>query len=165
MVFFTGNGTPSSAASLKQPYLIGFSHSRPDEKDVFTEGPWRQSRHRGYQEPKYANGQTAFLPAYDCYSLGLILLEIGLWKPLGDLTKKSATSQPENIRQYLLEHCVPILGYSMGYYYRDAVQICLSGSFSDIDRAQNGSSQAISNRDIYLSFKHLVIGKLMHCIA
>ncbi|KAK2821846.1 hypothetical protein FQN49_007616 [Arthroderma sp. PD_2] len=164
IVFFT-DYSPATI-SLCQPFLIGFGHSRPDQKDVYTEGPNLPSNYLNYQEPKYINGETTYLPTCDYYSLGIVLLEIGLWKPLADITKKSLGS-PEKTRQYLLENRVPLLSHSMGNHYRDAVWACLSGEFSTVsENASVGDrGREAYNTSIYLSFGELVVDRLANCMA
>ena len=76
-----------TAVKLSRPYLIGFNHSRPNTKVAFTVGPLDNPGEEDYQHPQYAiyGLKKRFQPGYDYYSVGLVLLEMGLWASLGDL--------------------------------------------------------------------------------
>ncbi|KAF5851357.1 hypothetical protein GGP41_004189 [Bipolaris sorokiniana] len=70
-------------ANIEEPFLSGFTLSRPEnprevsEYDVSTTS--NLYRHPDYQMPKPAQ---KFHRSYDVYSLGMILIEIGLWKQI-----------------------------------------------------------------------------------
>lgn len=64
---------------------------------------------------------------FDYYSLGVVLLEIGLWTPLEELVMKGIGSYPPRRQKDLwLNEFVPALGPPMGEVYREAVKFCLS---------------------------------------
>lgn len=82
--------------------------------------------------------------AFDCYSLAMILLSIGLWQPLENLVSApSATTVPESLLEQLAVRC--------GTLYTKAVQTCWSAvdeglqagadSSQVIARAQNKASR------------------------
>jgi hypothetical protein len=65
-----------------RPYLVGLRHSRPDERATFTEGPPSDEDIKGYQHPQHLKNNLRYSISFDYYSLGILLLEIGLWLPL-----------------------------------------------------------------------------------
>ena len=71
---------------IAQPYIVGFNHSRPDEPCAFTEGPGQGSGLQDYQHPHYQQNRSRYRPGFDYYSLGIVLLEIGLWASLANIT-------------------------------------------------------------------------------
>lgn len=74
-------------------------------------------RDRGYR----------FRTEFDYYSLGVVLLEIGLWTPLEELVTKGIGSYPPRLQKDLwLNGFVPALGPPMGEVYQKAVKSCLS---------------------------------------
>ena len=79
--------TAIESRSIGSLYLAGFNHSRPNIQTAFTEGPHKNPGEEKYQHPQYTNGQSRqrFKEGYDYYSVGSVLLEIGLWKSLSDL--------------------------------------------------------------------------------
>lgn len=144
VILFMANGKPHATGflqhsdftlvDLSSPYLIGFSHSRPSSTSEYSTKMTEKlsSKLRAYHHPKYAdidNIYQSYKPEYDYYSLGLILLEIGLWKPLHDLM------HPRKGRvdawKHLLSRRVHLSVESMGATYAKAVEVCLDGSLDD----------------------------------
>ena len=152
VVFFTDPSQPLQTHT-DVPYLIGFNHSRPDKETAFTQGPSADPSLVGYQHPDYKLGQR-FLPKYDYYSLGMVLLEIGAWRSL-DKLRTSARMETVSVSELggkLMGYYSAVLGSGMGATYRDAVQACLGGDFSDIDEHQD-------------SFQSKVVHNLSKCFA
>ena len=148
--------------SLKMPYMVGFNHSRPDQDSAFTQGPSTDRRQMVYQHPEYTlqSKRLRFRSAYDYYSLGLLLLEIGLWKPLSDLADKSIHDYtPKEQQDLWLVEFVPRLGSSMGMIYRDAVRACLNGELDD-----ESGSMMVGNKPLQL-FEVKVVNQLESCCA
>jgi hypothetical protein len=83
---------------LAEPRIVGFRDSRPDG-DIWTSlGPQANPMLNDYAHPTYrkpsvdTDGQIWFRRVYDYYSLGTMLLEIGVWRSLNSLLKgKKAT--------------------------------------------------------------------------
>lgn len=73
---------------------------------------------------------------YNLYSLGLILLEIGLWIPLGDIFKEKYTLQ--DFRTRVEKIWIPRLAGKCGTAYMKAVQGCL-----DIDKHTGRSPEMV----------------------
>jgi hypothetical protein len=146
---------------MEKPYLLGFLSSRQNDESAFTEGPTEDSRHKDYQHPKYLGGNMRFRPEYDYYSLGIVLLELGLWSSLSDMTKGGDfLGSPEQFRRSLLQKRVPLLGQTMGYMYQQAVTVCLEGDFGMFSEAERKNSV-----DICFNFKELVVDRLASCRA
>ena len=132
VLFFRPDSSPeATAGASRSPYLIGFNHSRPDEPLEFTSGSNDNPGLRDYQHSDYIEDPNSYLPEYDYYSLGLVLLEIGCWKPLGDMKKEAGMhgKLPEFERESWMEALVPQLAYSMGKTYHDVVVTCLKCNF------------------------------------
>lgn len=110
---------------MTEPYFIGFSYSRLNLDTAFTQGPDKQLE---YQHPEYLGGRKRFCQEYEYYSVGLVLLELGLWLPLEVITQDIRGS-PTEMRNVLLEKEVPKLKTYMGSAYEDAVATCLKGEF------------------------------------
>jgi len=129
IIFFPEMGS-SSRVSVTQPYLIGFRHSRPDQPDAFTHGPDHNPEQRDYSHPEYLKDESRFQCKYDYYSLGLVLLEIGLWKTLGSISSamQGDDQSPESLRLFLIRNHVPLLGNSMGEVYQQVVLKCLESN-------------------------------------
>ncbi|KAK5445378.1 hypothetical protein LTS15_010159 [Exophiala xenobiotica] len=118
---------------FSSPWIFGFEFSRLDvaitaahvdflpERDIY-----RHPQRQGYPE-------VTFQRIHDIYSLGVILLEIGLWEPAIKLQKNSFLgANPGNfelIQQQLLKHATHRLEKRVGKRYKDVVIRCLKGDF------------------------------------
>ena len=125
--------------SLEQPYVVGLHKSRLGGNNWHTAGPASRGDFQDYQHPEYAR-TGRYRATYDYYSLGLILMELGFWRPLHVWTKCQSYSRMSltEFRQELIRTQVPLLGISVGAVYRDAVQFCLgrnTDSSEDLDIA------------------------------
>ena len=111
---------------------------------------------RDFLHPRYrkANAFTRFIPEYDCYSLGLVLLEIGCGKPLQALIGKLVAQGKgtEEIREYLKDTARYLIPSTMGKKYSDVVLACLSDDLVS-DEVENAS----------LKFERLVVRVLASC--
>ena len=128
----------SVAEAMTEPYFIGFSYSRLNLETSFTQGPDKQLE---YQHPDYLDGQKRFCQEYEYYSVGLVLLELGLWLPL-ELITREIRGSPTIMRNVLLEKEVPKLKTYMGSAYESAVTTCLNGEFG-------GSSSLVEVREAF----------------
>lgn len=135
---------------LDHPLLLGFEYARPNTHTAFSEtidslGPQALL----YRHPQCIDteGQprTRFEPAHDVYSLGVILLEIGLWRSAEELYAKLKYTGRFDPRfgKDLLRHHTPLLGGKMGKIYMEVVTACLSGEYTKIDQItqQTGSNE------------------------
>ena len=117
--------------SLGNPYLCGFHSARQDKAvsdqtgDDFREfniyrHPARQGLH---PEERYSMN-------HDVYSLGVVLLELGMWSPLLDFSslrvfKGTSTFTRHLAKDFLLELAKEVLPVIMGQKYSDLVSFCL----------------------------------------
>jgi len=132
-----------------EPYLIGFNYARPVEPDAFTTGPPRSQEASKYYHPAYnmraLRDAVPFRMIYDYYSLGLVLLEIGLWETIDGIRTKSS----HDLKSKIIETKVPPLRHVMGTAYRDAVAACLQDGITQDSPETYG--------DTILDFQRLVV--------
>lgn len=157
---FSSPSTPVPAAvDIREPYMIGFDHSRPDEEGNVSLKRSDGSRSGGasalarrakrvYRHPEYESKegpagvrreQPRFTRLFDYYSLGVVLLEIGLWHTaeyLVQLSQQEASlaglsSTDGEARRRTLPRQAETLGAYMGEIYRDAVKWCLGASLAN----------------------------------
>ena len=123
--------------ALKKPYVVGFNHTRENETAALTteaspDPAQRLYQHHGYLGKRPGEG---FHAQYDWYSLGVVLLEIGLWQTVEEMTPKLTGQEA---RTYWLSRCVPRLSSTMGTTYQEAVRLSLecapgdAGSIAEI---------------------------------
>jgi len=131
------------------PYLAGFDFSRADEIEAMTEIPdavWEFDlyRHPDCQglpiEPITQSGddapnRTPFSKYFDIYSMGVVLLEIGLWRKIADI-KRSALQNPKysedkpiKFLEWITLEEAPKLKDEMGQAFMVATIKCLMGDF------------------------------------
>jgi hypothetical protein len=129
----------SMPVDICDPKVVGFEFSRPNSNAEFSDDMKRSlSRHEVYMHPGYLKSVLAkidmeisdanrFKLEYDMYSLGCVLLEIGLWRRLTDLWKPEYTRREETYWvQRLSQKYVPELGGRCGETYQQVVADLLS---------------------------------------
>ncbi|KAI0193439.1 kinase-like protein [Astrocystis sublimbata] len=169
IIFFpkaTANGdadagdSPYRSEVIREPFLVGFNHSRPDDPLSLTSAP-AQSDLRQYQHPAYLRENCGYRLEYDYYSLGIILLEIGFWLPLAKITEGWVGSYEER-RQRLVERRVPRLRQHMGRGYSAAVRFCLEGNPAS-DTGGSGQCDGggrVDRKELLLQFAQCVMAQL-----
>ncbi|EWZ52407.1 hypothetical protein FOZG_02179 [Fusarium oxysporum Fo47] len=74
---------------------------------------------------------TRYRREFDIYSLGVVLLEIGLWYPIKRIFKDCQTEDLGVFSEQLKAKYVPELRGRMGRVYADVVVNCLKGNFGE----------------------------------
>lgn len=123
VIFFPGRNNSNSdegglAPDLRRPYLTSparFSGDGP------TPEPLPTTMYRHPEDKRSVEDDAAW--AYDLYSLGLVLLEIGLWAPVGRLWKMKYDRSW--FKHRVEDLYVKKLGPKCGTAYLQAVQLCL----------------------------------------
>ncbi|KAL4887268.1 prion-inhibition and propagation-domain-containing protein [Aspergillus karnatakaensis] len=109
-----------------EPYICGFEYSRPDDINAISL-PLRPGEVEvEYQHPDLAEyPRVGYCREYDAYSLGIILAEIGFWRPIADFRKPTYT--PKRNHRRLLEYQLSgDLAHRMGVRYEQAVKLLLT---------------------------------------
>jgi serine/threonine protein kinase len=130
---------PSS--SLDDAYLMGFDLIRGAEAKTTKEGAVKQADETPrsiwefdiYQHPDRQQGEKSlkYTKTYDVYSLGVVLLEIGLWRPLSKEVKGLDKGNPSSWATKLHDLAVSELSPRIGEGYQRLVLWCLSLSGND----------------------------------
>lgn len=134
-IFFFQIVDTEDTVNAAEPYMIGFNHSRPDKTGVITLKPSLHHSSNIYQHPEYTENdrqRQEFCKVFDYYSLGVVLLEIGLWTTMdSDPFSEELESLDVFARRGCLLRYAKDLGVCMGGIYRDAVLACLQVSPED----------------------------------
>lgn len=129
--------------NMDELFIIGLGHSR-DEADVSLMFADRKAisktlkQQRRYWSPDYllssGRQRTArmFQRSHDIYSLGCVLLEIGVWRPLESYTWESAYDEDHTKWHKRLLREEGKLRAMCGSRYTEAVMTCLNWTTSDI---------------------------------
>ena len=133
------------------PYIMGHKVSRPD--DVCDEAPTKKKGDKKpgdlplslsinpdpieeidiYTHPaKVSDKSKRYRHGFDVYSLGIVLLELGLWKSLSG-TRLSSESTPFDYRDHLLKTYMPLLTGQCGSIYAGVVEECLKLRYDDAE--------------------------------
>ncbi|KAF4446678.1 hypothetical protein F53441_9720 [Fusarium austroafricanum] len=117
-----------------RPCLVGFDFSRPDAIDETTEKPEQSVRFNLYRHPS-AQGipGESYRKGFDIYSLGVVLVEVGLWRLAWNLRRDD--ENPAKFKDVLISRVDDMLAHFMGTQYQEAVRSSLNG---DLD--QRGGS-------------------------
>ncbi|KAI1619007.1 hypothetical protein EDD37DRAFT_294775 [Exophiala viscosa] len=136
VVIFTDS---ESKVAYDKPYLVNFEFSR-------TAGGWTNhasaaaTHLRRYQHPERSPDDPAkYERKHDMFSLGVVLLEIGLWKTAETMCQLMGVAVGNQIlaKDAYLDLAGDELGQAMGDDYRDAVVSLLSASEGNIDKITN----------------------------
>ncbi|KAL9052424.1 MAG: hypothetical protein Q9162_005393 [Coniocarpon cinnabarinum] len=135
----TNADQPSEAAlaavDIQMPYIFGFEFSRPDS--YFSAGFIDACPERDVYRHPVRQGQplTTFKEIHDIYSLGVVLLEIAVWRPAVTLEKNHFAHAKDGaaIATHLLKHAQKHVDTYMGERYKDMVLRCLTGNFDVVD--------------------------------
>ncbi|KAL8795100.1 MAG: hypothetical protein Q9195_002397 [Heterodermia aff. obscurata] len=147
----THGGAPSGDTTTKditKPYLCGFGHSRPGQLPENEPAPvqrhkqqqsagnssfpsrsktyWNITLDQYHHPAKRVDSSLSYTQAFDLYSLGVVLLELGLWQPLS--TVESTTNlrnDPEVLREHLFKIARNELPGQVGKIYANVVIECL----------------------------------------
>ena len=164
-ILIQSNSKDAACRKIGSAVLAGLSQSRP-EVLVMTLGPTRSFRL--YHHPHYIESGSSFKRTYDFFSVGIVLLELGLWCTMAyllehdtSLRKPVSQSTAQENQKILLKKYVPQLGERVGAVYRDAVVFCLNaeegfGSSSDTTEGRRAAQRA---------FREHVVDSLAGCHA
>lgn len=136
--------------ALSEPYLLGFAAVRSkegwSEALVPSASDWSRDI---YQHPdRVKEGSSArFITTYDIYSFGVVLLEMGLWRPLQRYEKQLSGPDVEERRKALLKICRD-LDATMGRGYRDVVQWCLELNGQEMVREVTFASKVLDKLEL-----------------
>lgn len=162
----TSSGTNADIpVSLVHPIFSGFNISRPDDLGAVSDKLYPDPETGIYKHPEVQglNGRppSRYHYLHDIYSLGTVLLEIGVWIVLKDLYRGNQTG--DAFRQRLMAK-VSLLGVSMGENYMIVVRKCLEGRF---DGMHHFHVQEMETQDYILnlqrSFYWEVVRTLKEC--
>ena len=130
------NAMPWKDGAIRRPFLTSFDASAEDphvaHHESFISGIYRHpmaESDRGH----------AYKPAYDIYSLGLILLEVGLWMPIHQLWKTKYSNQTFKARLQTV-YSKKLAG-KCGNRYMRVVEYCLSAADARLPNQSSPNQQ------------------------
>ena len=151
------------------PLISGFDYSRPAYSLDMTQEPSGESsydddfyRHPSVQLCNPQRRSGGYRKTYDVYSLGIVLVEIALWKPIGTLFR--SPNQHHMTRTWLLDERSDYLRnvkFAAGRAYHDVVRICLLGLEEEAGAGgEAATDEAAKDQNFMFNFEKLVVRKL-----
>ena len=160
-------------APLPMPYILGWNLSRPSGPSQFTETVSTSTEafqsslqnRRLYTHPEVFSTndtpRTKYRAEFDVYSLGLMLLEIGLWRTLDTIRVRCRNDS--DFRERLSgDYCDKLIP-KMGNLYWRATQRCIAYDF-EVDDNNTGQSKSEQYR-YHQAFEKQIIQELRKCQA
>ncbi|MCJ1329121.1 hypothetical protein MMC10_005798 [Thelotrema lepadinum] len=165
--------TSSRVCHLPDFFIMGWDLSRPDQASDIAES--RTMTVNGYRAKKYntelyshpemreslsEGPPRIFKTEYDLYGLGLVLLEIGLWRTLHSMREEYGPDTDFHVK--ILTDLVNKLPSRMGDTYWQATRRCL---MNDFDLNLEGGSSGSEGRALQIAFEDQVVHQLAKCSA
>jgi hypothetical protein len=123
----------ASAGRMLPPkwFLFGFEYARTMDAETSFKSDADRARNTYRHPQRWGVPTTAFGPIHDIYALGVVLLELGIWRKATSVVKLTGIRplDPFRVRNDLLERATKYLGYAVGTTYRDVVLRCLRSDF------------------------------------
>ncbi|KAK4149534.1 hypothetical protein C8A00DRAFT_46865 [Chaetomidium leptoderma] len=132
---------PDGSCDFGNPCLTEFESSRPEGgQSLVTKGDTstvKDPERDVYLHPDRYDPPKPFTRVYDVFSLGVVLLEIGLWQTARQIYDEVAPQiqrrdgtgvSAKAMQSAFLQHTKTRLEHRMGTSYREAVEDCLRGN-------------------------------------
>ena len=162
----------ASGAMLESPYLTGFEYARPARIGEATEATPVSPAWEIYQHPNIqgADAETRqyYRKTFDIYSLGVVLLEIALWKSIDEIVgitdiENASPKMTFGVRETLLKGEVDVLKElkaCVGEKYTEAVRACLVGADAFGIEARDQETSAQTGAKLQEKFRIEVLDKI-----
>ncbi|KAH7140169.1 hypothetical protein B0J13DRAFT_557309 [Dactylonectria estremocensis] len=151
----------------KQLFLTGYEFARPASLPSLSVKPETTVEEAWYQHPAYMDSVLVkYEPSFDLYSLGIVLVEIALWKRAETLAHEGNTdkSRPciplEQWQRYVIRYLLPTVKEKMGEVYGEVVRRCIEGDISG-----SKSNLGADYKDYLKSLDQEIVAKLELCFA
>lgn len=125
---------------LTNPFIVGFEYARLHGKNFISEQLVKQDAAfadaRLYSHPDYSfEAGQRYLKVFDLYSLGILLVQVGLWSELKDLADRlqAFSTKPPTREEFrgLLIRNIPHFQSEVGEIFTNAVARCVTGDLSN----------------------------------
>jgi len=148
ILFFPATEDDGLCESLNEPWVSGFEYAREEADQSETPPEYTVDPARDiYKHPaRWGVPTIKFDKRHDIYSLGVVLLEIGLWQPIAALEASGFRNlEPEDriqIQTFLLKKAAQKLPFRVGTAYATVVKMCLTGIF-EVEMVDGGIEEEL----------------------
>ncbi|OAL51491.1 kinase-like protein [Pyrenochaeta sp. DS3sAY3a] len=122
IILFQEPGQDLAKVNLALPYLTGFHHSRQSKPGAYSSGATTIGE-KAFFHPTYLNGEISYCHAFDYYALGIVLLEIAIWRTMNKMI--DGVTSIHKVKPLLLQHAKTYVPQRMGTAYSEVVVACL----------------------------------------
>ncbi|KAF2005157.1 hypothetical protein P154DRAFT_616410 [Amniculicola lignicola CBS 123094] len=132
MLFLSSKSSPdrltNHEAHPDDPWLFGFEHAREESDNTRKEVEFRLERMIYTPPSRWGTPQEKFSYSHDVYALGVLLLELGYWKPILSIKRelRNVASADEAHEILIGVSRGEDLAHLMGSPYAQIVQKCLT---------------------------------------
>ena len=132
-------GGNNNKSLFEDHFIVGFGYSREDAPGALSLPVSTTASEVAYQDPDLAAApRQGYRAAFDAYSLGVILLEIGFWRSVDGFLKPQYTAA-QNRDRLLKYRLSGDLAHRMGTAYEEATMRMLCGeAYGEEDGAGEG---------------------------
>jgi hypothetical protein len=124
---------------LGHAFLVGFEYARRGTARSTGSGHWGWKddiyRHPDRQNKDGVDLEIYYTTKHDIYSIGVVLLEIGAWKPLAQNFPELKLADPDERRRLLLDYTDKV-AEAVGSRYAALAKKCIGVDVSGIDVQQ-----------------------------
>jgi hypothetical protein len=156
-------GLEVSNYSVLNPYIVGFNHSRPSKPNEFSEPANPSNELRRYWHPDYKNvPMQKYRHEFDYYSLGIVLLEVGLWSPLSSFAKEFEKADAAKFADAVRNSYCLALSSFVGSIYQGVVTDLLTAFNGGEGRTEQNEQAPLGE---LIEFQTRILGQLGQCKA
>lgn len=145
-------------------FLYGFEYARPVDSATSLKSDSNFERNVYRHPHRWGVPTDAFAPVHDLYALGVVLLELGMWRRATTLVHHDASriADPFGITNSLAARARKHLGFSASSRYRNVVLRCLEGRFEPDHDVDNEAAVVAADSDTLLAsrFRSSVVDEL-----
>ncbi|WXC58110.1 hypothetical protein SNK03_004008 [Fusarium graminearum] len=113
---------------FSKPLLFGFEYSRADDEATFLEEDYTLANNLYRHPDRWGRPTARFEKSHDVYALGVVLLEIALWKEASSILKSFLETKPlvaSGVVKALIGKCGKTLSHQVGRVFAQCIVKCL----------------------------------------
>ncbi|KAL2844044.1 hypothetical protein BJX68DRAFT_152646 [Aspergillus pseudodeflectus] len=115
-----------------QWFLYGFDYARPIDATSSFNTDTNLARNIYRHPQRWGVPTESFGPIHDIYALGVVLLELGMWRKAGSMVNvvsSTSSNAAFEVQKALVKRAKEHLGFGVGEAFQEVVLRCLQGRF------------------------------------